>query len=478
MNYKKKSGQILVQALIVSALAAIIIPLLVHLALTNLASSKNVFSNEVAFQVAEAGIEYYRWHLAHAPEDFQDGTGAPGPYLHPYSDKEGNVIGEFQLEITPPPIGSTVVEIVSTGVVNNNPQAIRKIRTQLAIPSLAKYAVVVDDNIRFGEGTEVFGPIHSNKGIRFDGLAHGVVSSAVAEYNDPDHSGGVEFGVHTHVDPVDPQPPVVVPTRNDVFLAGRQFPVPAVDFTGLIADLAQIKSDAQISGLYFGSSSGFGYHIVLKPDDTFDVYEVDALIPKPNGCISVLGQQGWGTWSIQDETMLQTYTFPANGLLFFEDDLWVDGHINTARITIAAGRFPDTPGQRKNITVNDNLLYTNYDGQDVIALIAQENVNAGMISADFLRIDGALIAQKGRVGRYYYRPPTQNQERCDPYHVRDTITLYGMVGTAERYGFAYSDGTGYQNRNIIYDTHLLFSPPPSFPLTSDEYETILWEEVR
>ncbi|MDQ5893346.1 MAG: hypothetical protein QG640_358, partial [Patescibacteria group bacterium] len=33
-------------------------------------------------------------------------------------------------------------------------------------------------------------------------------------------------------------------------------------------------------------------------------------------------------------------------------------------------------------------------------------------------------------------------------------------------------------RNIIYDGNLLYAPPPSFPLTSDQYTTLSWEEIR
>jgi hypothetical protein len=172
------------------------------------------------------------------------------------------------------------------------------------------------------------------------------------------------------------------------------------------------------------------------------------------------------------------YPNPGNGVIFTEDDAWVDGQIDSARITIGAARFPDSPGQRKSIAVNNNLLYTNYDGQDAVALVAQQNISAGLHSADVLRIDAALIAQYGRIGRHYYRPSSGNQTRCAPYDVRSTITLYGMLATAERYGFAYSDGTGYQNRIIIYDNNLLYSPPPAFPLTSDQYQVISWEIVQ
>jgi hypothetical protein len=210
----------------------------------------------------------------------------------------------------------------------------------------------------------------------------------------------------------------------------------------------------------------------------FDVYLVEDTVNPPNGCVEVLGQQNWGTWTIEDETFIQTYAIPENGSIFVEDNAWIDGQIETARVTIAAGRFPDNPAQRPDIVVNRDLLYTNYDGQDSIGIIAQGDFSVGWDSSDFLRIDAALIAQNGRVGRYYYRPPAGMQNRCAPFHVRDTITLYGVIITNQRYGFAYTDGTGYQNRNIIYDNNLLFAPPPGFPLTSDEYQQISWEEIQ
>ncbi len=477
---KTTQGQILFSVLIFAVSATLVLTGFVGWAGINLKALRGSADRELAFHIAEAGIDYYRWHLAHAPEDYQDGTGQPGPYAHEYNNAAGERIGTFTLNITPPPTSSTIVTVRSTGEVDTSPGVTRTIEVRFAIPSLARFAVVSAADMRFGEGTEVFGPIHSNGGIHFDGLAHNIVTSAQEEYNDPDHSGNVEFGVHTHVSPVDPPPPAAVPTRTDVFEAGRQFPVPAVDFAGLTNDLAEIKADAQSSGLYFAASGGLGYHAVLQTDDTFKLYRVNTLVPVPNGCTNVVGQQNWGTWSIKSggETLLGTYAFPNNGLIFFEDHVWVDGKIDGAHITIAAGRFPDNPAHRKSIIVNNDLLYTNYDGRDLIGLIAQQDIGAGMVSEDDLRIDAALVAQNGRIGRNYYREPSGGQQRCSPYHIRDTITLYGSLATYDRYGFAYTDGTGYQNRNIIYDGNLLFAPPPSFPLTSDQYITISWEEIE
>lgn len=468
-------GQILIQVIVFGSIAIYFIGGFAGWAIMNLKVARHTFNREQAIQIAESGVDYYRWHLAHAPTDFQDGTGGPGPYIHDFKNKDGNIIGQFTLDITPPPLGSTLVKIKSTGRVNADANISRTIITNLAKPSFAKYAVVANAKMRFGEGTEVFGPIHSNQGIRFDGLAHNVVSSAVADYDDPDHGGGNEFGVHTHISPIDPLPPNPVPSRIDVFKAGRQFPVPAIDFAGITADLAQMKADAQANGFYRSSSGALGYHVVLRVDDAFDLYRVTGFVNAPSGCTNP-SQSGWSTWSIQNQNFIGNYPLPANGIMFFEDNVFVHGQINSGRVTIVAALLPDNPPFRKNIIVNNDLLYTNYDGSDAIGLIAQGNINVGMVSEDDLRIDAALIAQNGRVGRYYYRPPWGPWRRCSPYHIRQTITSYGMIGTNQRYGFAYTDGTGYQIRNLIYDANLLYGPPPSFPLTSDQYITLSWEE--
>lgn len=469
-------GAITLYVLIFSTVAVILLSGFVIWADFNLRAVFREYDAAQAFMISEAGIEYYRWHLSHDRTDFTDGTEQSGPYIHEFRDKDGLLIGSFSLDITAPATGSTVVSIESTGAALANPNIQKIIEARMAIPSFAKYSAIVNEYVRFGEGTEIFGPIHSNSGVRIDGLAHNLITSAVAEHNDPDHSGGTEFGVHTHKAPVDPAPPAAVPLRTDVFMAGREFPVAPIDFIGLTQDLAHIKASAQADGFYRDDSGDDGYHVVLKTNDTFDLYRVTKILNPPNGCIDVLGQQDWGTWTIQTQTLLGNYPFPANGLIFLEDDAWVDGTISTARITIAAGRFPENPSNAAHITINRDLNYATYDGQNILSLVAQGNIGVGMDSEDDLRIDGALVAQSGRVGRHYYRPPSGNQQRCNPYHTRQTVTLFGMIASAERYGFAYTDGTGYQNRIIIFDPHLMFNPPPSFPLISEFYSPIFWSE--
>ena len=96
-------------------------------------------------------------------------------------------------------------------------------------------------------------------------------------------------------------------------------------------------------------------------------------------------------------------TLPAKGIIFADDDLWVDGQIASARMTIVATQSSADPVRRPgNIFINRDLTYTNTDGQDAIGLIAQKDVLVGFFSEDNLRVDAALIAQNGHVGRPYY----------------------------------------------------------------------------
>ena len=215
--------------------------------------------------------------------------------------------------------------------------------------------------------------------------------------------------MHSHIAPTDALPPTPLASRPSIFIADRQVGVPPVDFAGLSADLAQMKIDAQTSGLYYAASGALGYHIILKTNDTLDIYRVDTYTPNP-GCITrapfaSCAIVSSSLWSIGTQTLLTANVpFPANGIIFTEDHVWVNGQINTARLTITSARFPDNPPTRTNIIINDNLQYSNYDGQDALALIAQNDILLGLQSVGNQRIDAALIAQSGRLQRLNYNP--------------------------------------------------------------------------
>ena len=146
---QKNKGMLIIQMIVFSTIVVMIIGALSSWAATSVKMGRIAYNREQAFQSAEAGIDYYRWHLAHAPTDYEDGTGNAGPYIHSLKDKSGNTVGQFSLDITAPPVGSTKVIITSTGYSASDSSYLRKIQSSVAKPSIAKYSVAGNDAMRF-----------------------------------------------------------------------------------------------------------------------------------------------------------------------------------------------------------------------------------------------------------------------------------------------------------------------------------------
>ncbi|MDP2837998.1 MAG: pilus assembly PilX N-terminal domain-containing protein [Candidatus Moranbacteria bacterium] len=471
MNKQESSmlrGSALVYGMVIMFMVSIVMTSIIGFVASQTKYSLQIHAREQAFQIAESGIHFYRWYLAHQTEGrtaSQVATfwgsspyGVGTPYDVEYTDPGGSPIGMYRLIVTPPETGSTTVTVVASGWTYRYPADIRIITVRFRRPSWSEYAVLSNDNIRFGTGTEVYGKIHSNGGIRFDGIAHNIVTSALSDYNDPDHTGNNEFGVHTHSGTTDPLPPAAVPDRPDVFMGGRSFPAVETDFNGVLGDLSYMKGQAQAGAggsLYF-SNTGQGRHIILKTNDTFDIRTVQSFNASTNEIINYSG-----SWV--------TYPIPNDGIIYVENNVWVEGTVNGRRVTIVAANL--ISAARKTMYLGKDIRYTNYDCSDMIGLIGQQHVEVYRQSNDVLRIDASLIAQLGRVGRANY---------TGPYAIRDTITVYGAIASNQRYGFSWIDMlgnhvSGYRNRNLYYDNNLLYCPPPYFP-TGTQYEMDLWKE--
>ena len=474
MQHQPVKGGILIQVLLFMTIGIFVISGSVNWGVMSVRLARQGEIKEQAMQIAEAGIDYYRWHLAHDPADFQDGTGAPGPYIHDYFDKSGAKIGEFALTIDPPPLGSTIVTITSTGTSMMGTTTKRAVRTRIGKPSYAKFAVLSNSDLSIG--ATIVGPMHSN-GLLYmvDGTAQNLMTSSKTTASSSMTGGVVKWGVYAATDP---NPPTGLATVTSMFLVGRDIGVPGVDFSDLTVDLAQLETSAVTNGRYYGDSGALGYHIVLHTDDTYTITRVDTFATGGGSC----GARQWwnscavvanGAWRIGTQSAIAGGTnvpFPTNGIIYAEDDVWVDGTINTARLTIVAATMPDV-GPRRNIIVNNDLLYTNKDGQDAIGLIAQDNFWIGVVSEEDLEIDAAIIAQNGRVSRHGYN-------NCGTHSEKNNLYMYGMFASNQRYAYGNLDcnsfgNSGYQNsRTYEYDTYLLYGPPPSFPLTSAQYEIL------
>ena len=76
---------------------AIILGTLSSYVLTQAKYGRAMYAREVALSVAEGGLEYYRWFLAHNPNIMQSGAGLVTPYTYVLSDPEGGTLGTAEV---------------------------------------------------------------------------------------------------------------------------------------------------------------------------------------------------------------------------------------------------------------------------------------------------------------------------------------------------------------------------------------------
>lgn len=451
--------------IITGAFLVVIYGLLLVLTLQFDFSNRQVGS-DAALHIAEAGVNYYRWHLAHDPSDYKDGTNNPGPYEHEYTDPQGSPIGRYSLEITPPSAGSSVVTIRSTAWTYQFPKVKRTIVVQYGRPSFTQFAFLQNSSSWYASGVVVNGKIHSNNGIRMDGTNLSLVTSAQEDYM---------CGNETGCSPPENKP--------GVWGAGGdqglwQFPVPPIDFDTITFDLAQMRTTSQTQGLYLGPSTKKGYHIIFSSDGSFTVKKVNTTSAIEGYQVPGvgLGQQGLGgcrdrDMVIESESVVGTYTITNKPLVFVEDNVWVEGQVH-GRVTVASASFP-IGSSNVDTWIPNNITYTTYDGTDVLGLISQNNLYFTRDIPDDFQVDAVLMSQNGAIVRHGYITS------CNPgsWSIKNSLTMTGAVINYDKSYWNWGDPleSGFNIRNINYDTNILYAPPPYFP-TSGEYQFISWRE--
>jgi len=459
---KKQKGVILIYILIIMAVVLLVTPPLIAEFLSEIRLLSLSVQREQAFQIAEAGIDYFRWHLAHNPTDYQDGTGHAGPYVHSYTDFDTEkTIGSYSLSITAPLTGSSIVTIQSTGFTSTNPSVTRTITAKFGIPSLAKYAILNNGPVWIYYSPQVFsGQVYSNNGVRFDVTGNAPIYSAKSTYTCPSWqqcSQSTEPGVWG--------------SGSSTFW---QYPVPAIDFSSVTSDLATMKSQAQSGGIYLPPSGVNGYSLVFNGDGTVTIYKVINLISNPSGGTYDVNMN-WITESADTDYNQRTLVYnsvkiPSNGIIYVEDNAWVEGTVN-GRVTVAAAQLPYNSATAPTIYIPNNIIYSAKDGSCVLGLIGQKDIIPTYHAPNNLEVDAAVISQNSNFQFFDYGGDIKNN-----LNIYGSIMEYGwwfdnFVWTA---GISNNVLAGYANSNYNYDTNLLYGPPPSFPLSSSDYQLISW----
>lgn len=456
-------------------------------------------SSQSALNIAEAGINYYLWHMSHNPDDYKDGQSTPttpdpelgyGPYTHDYNDSTGTKRGSFTLYIKPGENGSKVTKVRSEASQGGFTSLARVVEAEIGAPSFSAYSVASNSELWFGSTETADGPVHSNVGVKMDGPNNSIVSSSnqtyIPSYGSGPGSGSSKPGVWCDSSITDPN----CNTRSK---DSWNYPVASIDFNQLSGDLCSLKklatnnqsanacnqtpsrSDGYIPPVRNSYDDGRGYLITLKTNGKYKLEEVR----------SENDTRPTYTAALNTRSTIDNISIPANGVIFVEDNVWVRTESGgfDGRVTIASARLAvsgDTVA-----TLVDNILYEDkYTGNDAIGIIAEDNVDVAPYVPVPLELNAALIAQRGRVQfrpRYNYNSYYSTPGYINP---SETLSFFGSVASNQQWTWSWvrcgynspSCWSGFQHNTTSYDESLRYSPPPNFPVTNT-FDILSWREV-
>lgn len=436
---------------------------------------QNVTSAQAqALAIAEAGIEYYRWFLAHFPEDTQNGTGLPGPYVIDYDDPETGEAGTITLDISPNEwCGQTTsVELSSTGTPEDSPGVSRTVTARYARPSVGAYSYILNDSVWAGADRVINGPFHSNGGIRMDGTANAPVTSSVSSWNCTSSYGCSPASS----------------TASGVLGDGPNqqlwsWPVPQVDFSGISADFGTLKALAQSDGTYFSRYSTTngqgdpaywrGYHLLFNADGSVTVTQVSSTnslsVTPVNSADGNTDRALRSNESADSDVIIP----PDCGLIFVEDNVWIEGTVS-GKITLIAANVVNA-NIAPNVYIVNDIEYADQDGGDGLTIIAEHNVLIAPDAPNSLTLNGIFIAQDGAFG--------MNAYACNSGYATKTGTLsiLGTTVSSKRTGTKWTStcfgyNKGFQTRVDSYDRNMAIDPAPFTPSVSSDYEFLDWRE--
>lgn len=447
-----------------------------------------LYAREQAVNIAESGLEYYRWFLAHNTSILDAGVGLVSPYTHTVNDPETGRIGEATITATANLACGKVQWIDLTSVGRSDLTTIfpRTLQARYMRQSVAEYSALLNANVWAGADRVISGPYFSNGGIRMDGTHNSLVSSAVATW-----SCDSSFGCSP------------TQTRNGVFGTGSSpalwvYPASSFNFAGIATNFSTIRGYASGQGILLdvdrvrvngsqqggtfssvGGSDQRGFRVVLNSNNTITVYRVTGTSAAQSLHIDNLNSWVNDYHTITNQTLVGTYTIPSGcPVIYANAKLWLEGTVGNKVTVIAADTGSFTP----DIILNNNITYASGTGSSGLTAIAERSVLIPLVAPDVMTIRGVFVAQSGYFGRNYYEVGGSNgvPSSYNSYVQQSQLTTIGTVVSNQRIGTQWTCGgnfcSGYAQRVDTYDRLLAFSPPAFTPASSVDYKLVLWRE--
>jgi hypothetical protein len=446
-----------------------------------------LYAREQALHIAEAGLEYYRWFLAHNPSIMTAGAGLVSPYTYDVSDPEGGVLGESvitaeaNLQCGVP----QWIDLSAEGTANLNPLFARTLSVRYMRPSVAEYSTILNANTAFSATGTSTGPVHGNGGIRMNGYNDSDVTSPLSSWNCT-----TSYGCNP-----------ASTTASGVLGSGAGFAlwrwgatVPNVSFANMALNYDTLKDYAEASGVYLpytlggdtvGGSDLSGYHLVFQSNGTVNVYRVTSTVAADSQHSDNLTSPA--TWIADNhiitpstgEVFVQNYTIPSDcSLIYSEAKTWIEGTVAGKVTVVAADAGSFTP----DIILSGDITYASATGASGLTAVAERSVLLPLNSPDTMNIRGIFVALTGYFGRNFYTNSGSHKvpTAYSTYVTQSTLNKFGTIVSTLRPATRWTSGgvfiSGYDAGSTSYDRVLAFSPPPFTPTVSTDYQFSLWGE--
>jgi hypothetical protein len=489
MNYARYTSQSGITTLLVIGFMGVfmlIVGTITSYALEQGKYGRALYSREQALSIAEAGLENFRWLIAHNTNAggtiMSNGTGLGSlPTTYTVTDPESGTLGSAAITATPTYQCGAVqwMDLTSKGTSNAGVGFPRTLTARYMKRSVAEYAFLYNSTVWFGSTNIGVGPYHANNGMRMDGTTNSTVTAGVST---------VICDSSLNCSPSSTQNGVF---GNSTMTSLWQYPVSTIDFSGMAVNFSTLRSYAITSGVMLnptsvtragvtqgstfasvGADDTKGFHLIFKSNGTVDVYRVTATNPTNSiqSYNNIVGDYYFSYPLIVAETLVANVSVPSTcALIYSQAKTWIEGTVS-GKVTLIAA---DPGSYNPDIILNNNISYATTDGTTGLTAVAEDSIMLGLKVPDSMSVRGIFVAQSGFYGRDHYIAGWTNGN--DSYITRSTLTVAGTIVSNLR-GAVWWGSSGFATRYNYYDRVLAFSPPPFTPAVTTDYSLQLWRE--